>query len=188
MRGVVTGKRVADAGRDKGINTANEISVAEGADVPKRGMGVADGVNVTIGKSVADAGRDREGRTANEIGVAGEISASNATKGDLLQFSHVSKVAKNGRPCDLGKWRRKIRAISRDAKKLQQTALRCRRTLKRWAKAPWLSLAALFVAEGGSCREREGRAARSRHALSAAILFRRAQFGAFKCPPCLRIR
>lgn len=98
------------------------------------------------GRRVADAGRDREGRTANEIGVAEEISASNATKGDLLQFSHVSKVAKNGRPCDLGKWRRKIRAISRDAKKLQQIALRCGRTLRRWAKAPRLSLAAPFVA------------------------------------------
>lgn len=62
--------------------------------MPKRGMGVADGVNVTIGKSVADAGRGREGRTANEIGVAGEIGASNATEGDLLQFFHVSKSSK----------------------------------------------------------------------------------------------
>ena len=52
MRGVVTGKRVADAGRDKGINTANEI------------------------------------------GVAGEISASNATKGDLLQFFPCVKSSK----------------------------------------------------------------------------------------------
>lgn len=158
------------------------------ADVPKRGMGVADGVNAAIRKRAADAGRDREGRTANEIGVAGEISASNATKGDLLQFSHVSKVAKNGRPCDLGKWRRKIRAISRDAKKLQQTALRCRRTLKRWAKAPWLSLAALFVAGGGHVESGKGvppapvTPCRQRFSLGALSC------GAFKCPPCLRIR
>lgn len=62
--------------------------------MPKRGMGVADGVNVTIGKSVADAGRGREGRTANEIGVAGEISASNATKGGLLQFFPCVKSSK----------------------------------------------------------------------------------------------
>ena len=94
MRGAATGRRVADAGRDKGLIRPTRLVWRREADVPKRGMGVADGVNVTIGKSVADAGRDREGRTANEIGVAEEISASNATKGDLLQFFPCVKSSK----------------------------------------------------------------------------------------------